>query len=123
MRFSASRRPDPARWRSNRGKAGASPTQADGAVFEIGRVTIWEPGARLGLTWRQASFTGEQSTHVDIRFEQVGTETRVTVEHHGWDAVPTAHVARHGMGNVLFLQRHGQWWRDMLTELKAEVEA
>ena len=98
-------------------------TQADGTVFEIGRVTIWEPGARLGLTWRQASFTDEQSTHVDIRFEEVGTETRVTVEHHGWDAVPTAHVARHGMGNVLFLQRHGQWWRDLLTELKAEVEA
>ena len=98
-------------------------TQVDGTVFEIGRVTIWEPGARLGLTWRQASFTGEQSTHVDIRFEEVGTETRVTVEHHDWDAVPTAHVARHGMGNVLFLQRHGQWWRDLLTELKAEVEA
>lgn len=44
-------------------------TQADGSVFEIGRVTAWEPGARLALTWRQASFAADQSTAVDIRFE------------------------------------------------------
>ena len=36
-------------------------------------------------------------THVEVRFEAVGEETRVTVEHAGWDSVPAAHVARHGL--------------------------
>lgn len=31
-------------------------TSADGAVFEIGRITAWEPGSRLAFSWRQASF-------------------------------------------------------------------
>jgi len=97
-------------------------TQPDGTVFEIGRVTHWEPGARLGLTWRQASFTEGQTTRVEIRFEAIGGQTRVTVEHLGWDSVPAPHVARHGMVGPLFLQRHGQWWRDLLAGLKATVE-
>ena len=96
-------------------------TQADGAVFEIGRVTAWEPGARLGLTWRQASFKDEQSTQVEVRFEALGGETRVTVEHLGWDSVPAPHAARHGMVGMVFLQRHGQWWQELLAGLKAEV--
>jgi uncharacterized protein YndB with AHSA1/START domain len=97
-------------------------TQPDGAVFEIGHVTTWEPGARLGLTWRQASFTGDQATQVEIRFEAIGEETRVTVEHLGWDSVPAPHVAKHGMVGPLFLQRHGQWWQDLLAGLKAGIE-
>jgi len=55
-------------------------TAADGEVFEIGRVTAWQPGARLAFTWRQASFAPGQVTEVEIRFEAVGSETRVTVE-------------------------------------------
>jgi uncharacterized protein YndB with AHSA1/START domain len=98
-------------------------TYADGTAFEIGRVTIWEPGARLTLGWRQASFADGQVTEVDIRFETVGAETRVTVEHRGWDSVPAAHVARHGMPDVLFLQRHGQYWQALLAAFKNEVEA
>jgi len=98
-------------------------TYPDGTSFEIGRVTLWEPDARLGLTWRQASFTDDQATEVEVRFETVGAETRVTVEHRGWDSVPAAHVARHGMPNVLFLQRHGQWWQALIGELKGAVEA
>jgi uncharacterized protein YndB with AHSA1/START domain len=98
-------------------------TYADGTSFEIGRVTLWEPGARLVLGWRQASFTDGQVTEVDIRFETVGAETRVTVEHRGWDSVPAAHVARHGMPDALFLQRHGQWWQGLLAAFKNEVES
>ena len=97
-------------------------TQADGTVFEIGRVTLWEPGTRLGLTWRQASFTEDQSTYVEVRFDAVGAETRVTVEHQGWDSVPAPHVARHGMANLVFLQYHGEWWQALLGALKAKVE-
>jgi len=98
-------------------------TYADGTSFEIGRVTSWEPGARLGLSWRQASFKEDQVTEVEIRFETVGAETRVTVEHRGWDSVPAAHVARHGMPDTLFLQRHGQYWQALLAALKGAVES
>jgi uncharacterized protein YndB with AHSA1/START domain len=34
----------------------------NGATFEIGRISVWEPGKRLVFVWRQASFSPEQST-------------------------------------------------------------
>ena len=98
-------------------------TYPDGTRFEIGRVTRWEPDTLLAFSWRQASFAEDQSTEVEVRFETVGAETRVSVEHRGWDSVPAAHVARHGMPNVLFLQRHGQWWQALIGGLKEAVTA
>ena len=96
-------------------------TQSDGEVFEIGRITTWEPGKRLGFTWRQASFAPDQITHVEVRFEAVGEETRVSVEHSGWDCVPPEHVARHGFPDAIFLQRHGEWWQMLLARLQRTV--
>jgi uncharacterized protein YndB with AHSA1/START domain len=96
-------------------------TLANGKVFEIGRITAWEPGSRLAFTWRQATFEPDQITHVEIRFEAVGNETRVTVEHHGWDSVPQEHVARHGFPERLFLQRHGEWWQELLRSYRDRV--
>src|SRR5688572_7347266 len=55
-------------------------TLPDGATFEIGRITAWEPSRRLAFTWRQASFAPDQTTEVEVRFEPVGEETRVSVE-------------------------------------------
>ena len=81
-------------------------TLPNGKRFEIGRITAWEPGARLAFTWRQATFRPGQQTEVEVRFEPVGGETRVTVEHRGWDSVPQEHVARHGIPDGAFLQRH-----------------
>jgi uncharacterized protein YndB with AHSA1/START domain len=52
-------------------------TLPDGKVFEIGRITAWEPGARLAFTWRQATFPRGQVTEVEVLFERVGTATRV----------------------------------------------
>lgn len=97
-------------------------TATDGTVFEIGRITRWEPGTRLGFTWRQADFQPGQSTEVEVRFEPVGDETRVTVVHHGWDSVPQASVVRHGMTDALFLQRHGQWWQVLLAGLRHRID-
>ena len=37
---------------------------ANGEIFEIGRIFVWEPGKRLVFGWRQASFSPEQSTEV-----------------------------------------------------------
>lgn len=88
-----------------------------GKVFEVGVVSVWERGARLVFGWRQATFTPDMNTEVEIRFEPVGEETRVTVEHRGWDSVPAPHVARHGFPNTVFLARHGEWWRALLGGL------
>jgi uncharacterized protein YndB with AHSA1/START domain len=92
-------------------------TEADqhGRVFEIGRITSWAPGEKLAFTWRQASFAEDQFTEVEVRFEPLGTETRVTVEHRSWDRVPAEHVARHGFPETAFLARHAEWWRGFLA--------
>jgi hypothetical protein len=92
-------------------------TYADGEVFEIGRITAWDQGARLAFSWRQASFEPDQVTHVEVRFELVGAETRVTVEHAGWDTVPQDHVARHHFPDPIFLRRHGEWWQTLLARM------
>ncbi len=97
-------------------------TFADGAIFEIGRITVWEPGTRLGFTWRQASFSPEQETRVEVRFDPMEDETRVTVEHFGWDAIPDDHAARHRFPDAVFLQRHGEWWRTLLASYLFKIK-
>jgi uncharacterized protein YndB with AHSA1/START domain len=92
-----------------------------GKVFEIGAVRIWNPGERLVFGWRQASFAPGMETEVEVRFEPAGDETRVTVEHRGWDTVPTEHVARHRFPDAVFLQRHAEWWRTLLTSLASRA--
>ncbi len=96
-------------------------TLAGGKVFEIGKVRVWDPPRRLAFGWRQASFAEGQATEVEVRFEAVGEETRVTVEHTGWDSVPAAHAARHGFPDAAFLQRHAEWWQLLLTSFKEAV--
>jgi uncharacterized protein YndB with AHSA1/START domain len=93
-------------------------TREGGKVFEIGRVRAWAPPHRLVFGWRQAAFAPGEDTEVQVRFEPVGEETRVTVEHFGWDSVPQDHVARHHFPNALFLTRHGEWWRSLLGSYK-----
>lgn len=92
-----------------------------GKMFEIGKVRLWERPDRLVFGWRQASFPLGCETEVEVRFEAVGEETRVTVEHRGWDAVPAENAARHGFPNTVFLERHGAWWREMLWAYKDRI--
>jgi uncharacterized protein YndB with AHSA1/START domain len=96
-------------------------TLPNGKVFEIGKIRAWEPPSRLVFGWRQATFEPGQNTEVEVRFEPVGEETRVTVEHLGWDSVPQGNKARHGFSNQLFLTRHGEWWRTLLASYKTRV--
>ena len=96
-------------------------TRAGGKIFEIGKVRAWEPPHRLVVGWRQATFTPDQDTEVEVRFEAIGDETRVTVEHAGWDSVPQAHVARHGFPLGVFQQRHGEWWQTLLGAYKMRL--
>jgi len=98
-------------------------TLPNGEVFEVGRIRVWEPPHRLVVGWRQASFAPDQDTEVEVRFEAVdGGETRISVEHTGWDSVPIDHVARHGFPLGVFLQRHGEWWRALLSSMNTRLE-
>jgi uncharacterized protein YndB with AHSA1/START domain len=99
-------------------------TLASGTVFVIGRIKVWQPGERLVFGWRQATFAKDQNTEVEVRFEAVGDgETRVSVAHKGWDAIPPGHVARHAMSDIVFLRRHGEYWRGLLERVAARVQS
>ncbi len=53
---------------------------ADGTEVELGVVHIFEPARRLVLDWYPG--TGRhQPTRVEVRFEPVGSQTRITIEH------------------------------------------
>lgn len=94
-----------------------------GRSFEVGRITAWTPGELLAFSWRQASFAPAQSTFVEVRFEAVDEETRVTVEHRGWDVFPPEHVARHGFPERAFLLRQAEHWRELLAALSGRISA
>ena len=91
-------------------------TLASGKVFEIGRITAWEPPSRLEFSYRQANFPPDLETEVEVRFEAVGEETRVSVEHRGFDRVP-AGAARHGFPDQVLLVRLSEFWRAHLASL------
>ena len=95
---------------------------ADGSFFTVGEITVWEPGSRLALSWRQSNFPEGRSTFVEVRFEAVGDGTRVTVEHRGWDAVPAKHAARHGLNLIAFEHRAGRNWQRLLVRFAHRVE-
>jgi uncharacterized protein YndB with AHSA1/START domain len=96
-------------------------TFEDGSTFEIGRISVWEPGKRLVFAWRQANFSAEQSTEVEVCFEPVGAETRVSIEHRAWDTIPRRHAARHGFPEPATLQRAADWWRNSLHDFKERI--
>jgi uncharacterized protein YndB with AHSA1/START domain len=90
----------------------------DGDVFEVGRIRVWERPSRLVFRWRQASFELHQTTEVHVHFEPVGGETRVTVEHFGWDSIPREHAARHGFPLEATQQRLAEWWQTLLRSYR-----
>ena len=44
-------------------------------------------------------------------------QTRVIVEHFGWDTIPPEHAARHGFALATFQLRFAQWWQELLRAL------
>ena len=96
-------------------------TLANGKVFEIGRITAWEPPSLLVFSWRQANFPLDLHTEVEVRFEAVGDETRVSVEHRGFDRVPADSVARHGFPDPVLLTRLAEWWQAQLRSVGGRV--
>ncbi len=92
-------------------------TYDDGSMFVIGQVSVWEPPRRLVVGWREASFSPDQSTELHVRFDPIGSQTRITVEHFGWDTIPASHAARHGFPLVEFQRRFAEWWQALLMGL------
>ena len=91
-------------------------TRAGGKVFEIGKVTAWEPPDRLVFSWRQANFPLDLHTEVEVEFQAVGDETRVSVEHRGFDKVP-AGAARHGFPDPVLMMRLADFWRGQIDAI------
>jgi uncharacterized protein YndB with AHSA1/START domain len=96
-------------------------TRAGGKAFEIGRILAWEPPRRLVFSWRQASFPLDLHTEVEIGFEAVGDETRVSVEHRGFDRVPAESAARHRMPDQVLLMRLADFWRDQIAAVSQRI--
>jgi uncharacterized protein YndB with AHSA1/START domain len=96
-------------------------TRAGGKVFEIGRIITWEPPRKLIFSWRQASFPVDLHTEVEVRFEPVGGETRVSIEHRGFDQVPAESAARHRFPDQVLLMRLADFWRDQITAVRERI--
>lgn len=77
-----------------------------GSGMEVGRVTAWEPGRRLGLTWTQAGWPPGAATALEITFEPAADgATRVRLEHTGFERVP---------GATDFIAGYDAGWKDVL---------
>jgi uncharacterized protein YndB with AHSA1/START domain len=100
------------------------PTGKGTRVIETGRVTVWDPPARLVFEWRATNFAPAEKTEVEVRFEPSGDDaTLVTVTHRGWAAIRPDHPARHGQDVAPFLASMGRFWGDLLTSLREHTTA
>lgn len=70
-------------------------TLADGSTTVWGTVTDWEPPSRLAFTWHPGQPAAE-ATRVEVRFEESGSRTLVTLVHSGWEGRPDGSRARQG---------------------------
>ncbi len=95
-------------------------TRAGDKVFEIGRIVSWEPPLRLIFLWRQANFPPDLHTEVEVGFEAIGAETRVSVEHRGFHQVPDG-AARHGFSDPVLLTRLADFWRGQIDALAERI--
>ena len=96
-------------------------TREGGKAFEIGAIRVWEPPHRLVFSWRQASFPLDLHTEVEVGFEAVGDETRVSVEHRGFDQVPAESAARHRFPDAVLLMRLADFWRAQIAAVGERV--
>jgi len=96
-------------------------TYDDESTFEFGRVKAWEPGQRLVFEMMSRNFAPGESTEVEVRFEAVGENTRVTIENRGWERFPDDHPVRHGLDEPAFSNVMGVWWADLLVSIKNHI--
>jgi hypothetical protein len=95
----------------------------DGSSFEIGQVSVWEPGVRLVVGWRLSNFAPGETTEVEVTFSPSGEGTEVVVVHRGWSAIRADHPARHGKAESVFLRETGMWWAALTRGFRLLAEA
>lgn len=89
------------------------------APYEVGLISVWEPGRKLVFGFRGGNFTGNEITEVEVRFEADEGGTRLTLEHRGWDVIRSDHPVRHGLSEAAFWQMLGGWWGDLLRDARS----
>ncbi len=92
-------------------------------VFEVGKILVWEPGARLVFEWRLPNFAAGERNEIDVRFEPMNDGTNVTVEHRGLSTIRDDHPARHGLLGHAYTDTIGRWWGELATSLRQHVHA
>lgn len=60
---------------------------ADGEEHFWGRITVWEPPARLAFWWRPTLDTTREPTQVEVVFAAVDGGTEVRLTHTGWEVL------------------------------------
>jgi hypothetical protein len=86
-----------------------------GAGLEVGRVTAWEPGRRLALTWWQIGWPKGISTELEVSFEPWGDQTIVTLEHSGFE--------RLGADGPGYRAGYSGGWREVLRWFSERANA
>jgi uncharacterized protein YndB with AHSA1/START domain/uncharacterized protein YciI len=81
---------------------------ADGQAAVWGEVRSWEPGSRLSFTWHPGK-ENTAASEVTVSFSREEEQTRVVLEHSGWESYADPVTARneygHGWPRVLDLYR------------------
>jgi uncharacterized protein YndB with AHSA1/START domain len=90
-------------------------------TIEVGKITAWEPPARIELEWRAVNFKPHETTFVEVLFVPSNDGTMVTVRHWGWSALPADHPARHGLNGPAFSSMMGMWWSGLMTALREHI--
>ena len=86
-----------------------------GTGFEVGRITAWEPGKRLALTWTQLGWPEGATTDLEVTFEPAGEETLVTLRQTGFERV--------GAGAEGFLEGYSMGWKEVLGWFAERIDA
>ena len=68
-------------------------THSGGRQAVWGTIVVWDPPDRLVFTWHPGR-SSEEATEVEVVFTTLGGDTRVALEHRGWERRPDARAAR-----------------------------
>jgi uncharacterized protein YndB with AHSA1/START domain len=85
-----------------------------GTGFEAGRITAWEPGKRLALTWTQVGWPEGAATEIEVTFEPSGEVTVVRLEQTGFE--------RLGPEAARFLEGYSTGWPQVLGWFAERVD-
>ncbi len=94
----------------------------DGTSFELGKVSVWEPGVRLVVGWRIPSFAPGEMTEVEVTFAAQGSGTEVVLVHRGWSTIRADHPARHGLADRPFTTERAHWWASLTRGFRLLAE-